>query len=50
MFAPSLTHYEIFSKQIKCQKFDLGNESQGHEGEIRELRHSTENVRFNIGD
>ena len=48
MFALSLTIYEIFFKQLKCQKFDPENVGQDVGGE--NLRHSTENVRFIIGD
>ena len=29
MFAPSLTIYDTFANQIKCQKFDLENKGQG---------------------
>ena len=39
--------YEIFVNQIKCQNFDLENEGQG---EKRDLRHSSGNIRFHIGD
>ena len=45
-FALSHTIYEIFTKQMKCQKFYLENEGRG--GEKRDLRHSTGNVRFCI--
>ena len=31
-----LTIYEIFINQIKCKKFDLENEGQGHDGEKRD--------------
>ena len=49
IFALSRTIYEIFANQIKCQKFDLQNEDQ-RLGENRDLRHTTRNVRFHIGD
>ena len=34
----AFTVYEIFSKKIKCQKFDLENEGQGQGGKKLELR------------
>ena len=33
MFALFLTIYEIFTKQIKCQKVDIENAGQDQEGE-----------------
>ena len=41
-YALSLTTYNIFAKQIKCQKFDLDNEGQGEEKQ--NLCRSTGNV------
>ena len=49
MFAISLAIYEIFTKQIKFQKFDFDN-VPGQEVEKLDLRHSTGNVRFRISD
>ena len=46
----SLTVYEIFAKQGKCQNFYLENESQYQGIEERDLRHSTRNVRIHISD
>ena len=46
----SLTVYEIFAKQKKIQKFDHENEGQCQGDEKLELRHSSGNVRFYIGD
>ena len=40
----SVPIYEILANQIKCQKFALKNEGQGHKGENRDLHHSTANV------
>ena len=37
IFALSFTIYEIFANQIKCEKFDLDNESQAQAGEMREF-------------
>ena len=45
MFALSLTIYEIFANQIKCQNLDLESEGQGGE-----KHHSTKNVRLHIDD
>ena len=42
-------HFEICTKIIKFQKFDLENERQGQRVE-RDLRHSIGNVRFHIGE
>ena len=42
--------YEIFTNQIKFQKFDLENEDQGQEREKWDLRHSIENVWFYTGE
>ena len=33
MFVPSLTNYEIFATEIKCQKIDIDNEGHGQRGE-----------------
>ena len=49
MFAFFLCTHEKFANQIKCQKFDIEDEGQGHGAEKRDLRHSTGNVRFSIG-
>ena len=46
----SISIYETFTNQIKCQNFELENKCQGQGGEKRDLRHSTRNVRFHIGD
>ena len=48
-FALSLTVYDIFAIQVKCKMFDLENEDLG-QGEKRNLRHSTGNVWFYIGE
>ena len=45
--AQSLIIYEIFAKQIQCQKCYLENEGQG---EKRDLHNFTGNVRFYIGE
>ena len=50
MCALSITTHEIFANQIKRYKFDLQNEDQGQEGEKLDLRHSTGNVWFHIGE
>ena len=41
---------DIFAKQEKCRYFELEKEGQGREVEERDLRHSTGNVPFHIGD
>ena len=46
----SLTIYEIFTKQLKCEAFDLENEGQGQGREKRNLHHSIVNVQFHIAD
>ena len=45
-----VTIFEMFAKRIKCQKCDLENEGHDQGAEKRDLRHSTGNVQFNIGD
>ena len=50
MCALALTIYEIFAKQIKCKKFDFGNDSQGQGIEKRDLCQLTGNVWFYIVD
>ena len=39
MFVGSVTIYDIYANQIKCQKFDLENEGHGQGGEKGDLRH-----------
>ena len=48
MFALSLTVFEIFAKPENFKNINFKNEGQGVEE--RDLRHSTGNVRFHIGD
>ena len=50
MFALSLTIYEIFANQKKCQNFDLETEGRGQGREKLVLRHTTRNNRFYVGD
>ena len=50
MFAVYLIVYDIFANQEKCQNFDLDNKNQGQGVEIRNLRHSTTDVRIHIGE
>ena len=50
MFALSLTVYEIFAKQEKCQNFNLENEGQGQGVEKWDLRYSTRRIPSHIGE
>ena len=50
MFALSLTVYEIFANQEKCQNFDLENEGHGQDIEKPYYRNSTRNIRIHTGD
>ena len=45
LFALSLTIYDMFTSQVKCQMFYLENKGRGQE-ENRDLRPSSGNIRF----
>ena len=49
LFALYVPIYEIFTNQIKCQKFDLENEGRGHGGESLDLCSSTRDIRVYVG-
>ena len=50
VFALSVTICEMFTEIIKFKKNYHDNEGQGQEFELRDLRHSTGNVRLHIGE
>ena len=50
MFALSHHLRDIKKIKIKYQKFDLENEGQDQREEKLDLRYSTGNVRFHMGD
>ena len=50
IFALSVNVCEIFVKQEKLRKCDLENEVKCQGVEERNLRHSTANIRFHMGE
>ena len=50
MFALSLSTCKIFTKVLKWKSVELENEGQGQGLRERDIRHSTGNIRFHIGE